>query len=103
MTAGKGGAEEAREHSGNLLVTDAERWEYLERVRQGAIRAAIRARALQGFSFRDAETVADEMVQRLAVEVTHLESDLVIMPERKSPKWKQAIRRLAVLLWRVAS
>jgi hypothetical protein len=88
-----------------MPLSDAERWVYLEEVRQGAIRVAIHARALQEFPRPRTATAAaleDEMARRFAAEVVHLRDDAAIMPTKHVALWRRTLRRLAVALWRLA-
>ena len=88
-------------------MTDAARWEYLEGVRQGAIRVAIRAKMLQEFPAPRTDTarqLEDEMARRFAAEVVHLQDDLNVLPERvPSGRIRRWLRILAVWIWKIAN
>lgn len=89
-----------------MPLSDAERWTYLEEVKQGAIRVAMNAKALQEFPRPRTATAAaleDEMARRFASEVVHLKDDVSVMPTHPRPAlWRRLTRRLAVALWRLA-
>lgn len=88
-------------------MDDAERWAYLEEVRQGAICVALRARAMQEYPrprTASAAALEDEMARRFAAEVVHLRDDLDVLPPPVAPAWwRRALRRVAVRLWRLAA
>ena len=86
-------------------MDDAERWLYLQQIRQAAVRVAFRARVLQEYprpATRSARDLEEEMARRFAAEVVFLADDLAIAPPYRPTWWRRALRRVAVRIWRIA-